>query len=488
MPPVKDLHPGRARVLSHLPQANDIESSLASSRRGNHWIPLLYTLILVGLCSYIYTNVQMLTSLWGTAEENRFLRAIFLPCALWAVAGTFLTFYRTVLWMRYRPTAPADFDDAPSLTVVIPAYNEGAMVMNSIDSVASARYPAEKLEIIVVDDGSKDDTWSYMELAAARYPGTVTTVRFPQNRGKRDALAVGFERARGEFVVTIDSDSVIEPDALLALMGPFRDSKVGAVAGKVVVYNTGEGLIASMLHVRFLLTFDVSRAVESSYGTVYCCPGALAAYRVEAVRKVLPEWMNQTFLGSRCAIGEDRALTNDLLNEGFDTVYQSNAVVRTIVPVKYQKLCKMFLRWNRSYVREEVRFMRIVWRRPPYAQWIALLDRLVTNLHYPISYVALVLLTAAVVMRPMIAVQFLLVMGFFSLLSTTYCLRSDRSPRGLIYGVLFSFYSFFAMSWIMPYAFFTVRTGSWMTREVGGAVQRRATRRPARERMAGAER
>src|SRR5207253_6053697 len=133
------------------------------------------------------------------------------------------------------------------------------------------------------------------------------------------------------------SDSVIERGALLAMAGPFRDPRVGAVAGKVVAYNRRTGLLPRMLHVRFLISFDLLRAVQSVCGTVYCCPGALAAYRASVVRTVLEEWKAQTFLGVSCTYGEDRSLTNYILDRGYDTRYQSSAVVRTVVPTTYVK-------------------------------------------------------------------------------------------------------------------------------------------------------
>lgn len=148
----------------------------------------------------------------------------------------------------------------------------------------------------MVDDGSRDDTWRHIQRAAKRHPKLVTALRLPRNMGKRHALAEGFRRASGEVLVTIDSDSVIEPGALLALAGPFREARVGAVAGKVTVLNRRHGLIPRMLAVRFILSFDFLRAVQSTYGTVYCCPGALSAYRASAVRALLDRWLNQTFL------------------------------------------------------------------------------------------------------------------------------------------------------------------------------------------------
>src|SRR5207237_10828950 len=121
------------------------------------------------------------------------------------------------------------------------------------------------------------DTRAPIGRAAGRRPGLLTAVRFPENRGERAALAAGFRRASGDVVVTIDSDSVLDRGALLSLAGVFRDPRVGAVAGKVSVYNRRSGLLPRMLHVHLVLSFDVLRAVQSVYGPVYACPAALAA-------------------------------------------------------------------------------------------------------------------------------------------------------------------------------------------------------------------
>ena len=238
---------------------------------------------------------------------------------------------------------------------------------------------------------------------------------------------------------------------------------MGAVAGKVVVYNRSQGAIPKMLQVRYVLSFDFLRAVQSTYGTVYCCPGALAGYRKSVVREVLDQWMAQTFLGSRCTYGEDRALTNYILDRGYNTVYQRSAVVQTIVPWTYKKLCKMYLRWDRSYVREEIRFGRIVWKRPPKALAISLLDKFVTNLRYPIGYISLVLLGMLSVQDPMTSVRFLFAMGLMSFLNMFYYLHGEHS-WDFLYGIFYSYFSFFTLFWVFPYAALTVRSKAWMTR------------------------
>ena len=94
-------------------------------------------------------------------------------------------------------------------------------------------------------------------------------------------------------------------------------------------------------------------------------------------------------------------MTNEILGQGYDCVYQRAGVVHTLVPTTYQRLCKMFLRWDRSYVREELRFLRtIVWRRPPKARAIALVEAIVTNSRYPVAWATLVLLVSMIASNP----------------------------------------------------------------------------------------
>jgi hyaluronan synthase len=227
--------------------------------------------IIIGLFISLYSSVVvgMFDPIYSAIRSAEWTKVIIRPSLLWALMGFLLLAFRTALWFIYKPFPSANYDQAPMLTVIIPAYNEGAMVRKAIDSVAGAKYPREKLEILAVDDGSTDDTWQYIREGAEEHGSLVTPVRFAKNQGKRAALAEGFQRARGEFVVTIDSDSVIEEGTLLAIVGPFRNPRVGAVAGKVAVYNRREGFIPPMLHVRFILSFDFLRATQSAYGTVY---------------------------------------------------------------------------------------------------------------------------------------------------------------------------------------------------------------------------
>jgi|UniRef100_A0A7V6A2S4 hyaluronan synthase len=397
-------------------------------------------------------------------DSQRFSTPLLAIGSSYGLAFLVMQCIRTVYWLRYR-AYPLPDQPLPKVSVIIPAYNEGAMVEKAIYSVAASDYPADRLEIFCIDDGSKDDTWEYIDRAAKRLPGLIKAIRFPVNRGKREALYAGFKQAKGEFFVTVDSDSVIQPDTLKHILAPMMHNPgIGAVAGNVKIYNRHANLLTRMLFVRFVLSFDFLRASQAMYGFVFCTPGALSAYRREAVWPVLDEWRGQTFLGRRCNIGEDRAFTNLVLRQGYHTFYQRSAVVFTTVPETYRGLCKMFLRWDRSNFREsyiQLKFMFTRYREKH--RLMPILDFFVRELEFPLTMIFVPLLLVAIFLNPLILAKVIAAMAVVSFVLYAYYLATERD-LDFVYGVLFTFYTFFLLKWIKPYAFLTLRDGRWLTR------------------------
>jgi hyaluronan synthase len=371
---------------------------------------------------------------------------------------------RTVLWWRYKPYALPK-GRLPRVTVIIPAYNEGAMVEKSIAAAAASDYPADRLEIICIDDGSKDDTWTYIDRAQKRYPKLIKAIRFPKNRGKKEGLYAGFTRGTGDFFVTIDSDSIIKPDTVRQVIAPMlQDSRVGAVAGNVKVFNRGRCLMGRMLAVRFVLAFDFLRASQSMYGFVTCTPGALSAYRGTALQPILEEWRQQTFLGLPANIGEDRALTNLVLRQGFHTVYQRSALVYTKVPETYRGLVRMYLRWDRSNFREnwvQLKFIFSNYRKGH--RLLPIIDYFMTQIEFPLTYLFLGMLLVSFFIYPIVMVKFFAGLGVFTLVWMYYYIHQERDLE-FIYGILYSYFAFFFLNWVQPWAFLTVRNDRWLTR------------------------
>lgn len=436
-------------------------------RRALQW--LLAVFILASLAAIFVSTFRgaCLHSFWRAWTSSRKFPQFKSLMKVWADIWVLLVAFRTVLWIRYKPYPEAAPGEAPFLSVVIPVYNEGSAVLQSIESIGRARYPEGRLEVIVVDDGSADDSWEYIQRGAAAYPGLVRPIRLPANLGKRSALATGFESARGEIVATMDSDSSVEASSLLRLVAPFRNPGIGAVAGNIRVRNRGKGLLPRMIHVYFFRAFDLVRAAQSGYRTVYCCPGALSAYRLELVRAVLDEWRNMRFLGASLRHGEDRALTTLILAQGYHSVYQRSAVVNTMVPDTVGKLCRMYLRWERSLVCEEVRLISILRTRPLKFRLITIFDLIMTDLQYFLNYGMLIVLALAVPREPALFLRLLLSVVVASLVNLLYFLYLDRTWKGVwegLYGILYDVFAFLCLWWILPYAILTMRDQRWGTR------------------------
>jgi len=376
----------------------------------------------------------------------------------------FFQVLRTILWWRYKPY-PLATGPLPKVTIIIPAYNEGAMVEKAIYSAVASDYPADRLEILCIDDGSKDDTWDYIERAQKSFPHLIKAIRFPKNHGKKEGLYAGFSQGKGDFFVTIDSDSVISPDTIKQVIAPMlQDPNVGAVAGNVKVLNRFRSLLARMLAVRFVLAFDFLRASQSRYGFVTCTPGALSAYRKSALVPILEKWRHQTFLGAPATIGEDRALTNFVVRQGYYAVYQRTARVDTVVPETYKGLCKMYLRWDRSNFRES--WVQLTFLFKKYRQrdrLLPILDFFITQLEFPLTYLFLGLLFISLVFYPLLMVKFFAGLGVITLVYMSYYISQERDGE-FIYGILYSYFAFFALNWVQPYAFLTLTNDRWLTR------------------------
>jgi len=260
----------------------------------------------------------------------------------------------TILWwIVYTPVPPADSKLSPNITIVIPVYNESHFIRYALHSILQSSYPKHRLEVVVVDDGSSDDSWEHITDTATVYASAgirYHTVKHEENLGKRSAIISGFSIASGDIIVSLDSDSVLERDSLSNLVAPMvRDAHIGGVAGHLSVLNVQGKLIPKLLDILFDSSGNIPRAAQSrACRAVTILPGALSAYRTVAVRPFLAALRETTFMGTPIKHGEDVELTLGLLRSGWTTVYQSSAVVHTVAPESAQRAFLMYTRWERS--------------------------------------------------------------------------------------------------------------------------------------------
>jgi len=402
----------------------------------------------------------LFTSYWGIAFFSFTISMV--------VFKIFFLIFILVHYLRYKPIESLPDDALPTITILVPAYNEGRFVYDTLLSISQSHYPKEKIQLIAIDDGSKDDTWHWMKKSKELLGDFVSILKQPTNMGKRYALYRGFKLGTGDIFVTIDSDSLIKPDTLRNLVSPFVvDQNCGAVAGNVKIHNQKKAVIPKMLNVSFAFSFGFIRAAQSSMKTLLCTPGALSAYKKEAVMNCLEEWINQTFMGVKTDIGEDRAMTNMILKQGYHTLFQSNAMVHTNIPETYKTLRRMFTRWERSNVRENIMMSKFAFSnfrasskvKPRLLlanQWLTIISAL-----------------------PSLIVMVLIIMSYPRLFisSTIVSVAIFSIIPALFYGIkynfrkalwIFSYNLFYSFSlfWITPYAIFTASRRGWLTREL----------------------
>lgn len=432
----------------------------------DYWVPLASLLLLTGALLLSFQLQPYYERLHFERMNTSGGRALILFSLV--LLGTGLAFlgYLAYLYFRYRSIDPLSDAELPTCTVIVPAYNEGELVYQTLMSLAEGDYPQEKLQMIAIDDGSKDDTWCWIQKAKAVLGDRLEIYQQPENRGKRQALYRCFQLATGEVLVTVDSDSVVKKDTLRQMCSPFvYNEKCGAVAGNVRVLNNRKALIPRMLNVSFVFSFEFVRSAQSVLGSVLCTPGALSAYRKKAVMSCLPEWISQTFMGQVSDIGEDRAMTNMILKQGYHVLFQRNAYVYTNIPEQYKNLYKMFIRWERSNVRENIAMSRFAFgdfrEGPKNGTRILLLYQwLRTALSYPM----LLLMFALVISHPILFLCSALVgiLIFSSLQVFFYAKRHNLADSFWAYP--YSIFYTFALFWITPYAIATVGRKGWLTR------------------------
>ena len=270
-----------------------------------------------------------------------FFVTIFRISRIWAAL-----FYEKADKKLLEPYAQMHYE--PAISFVIPCKNEEAAIEKTVTKCFEARYPPEKVEVIVVNDGSTDSTGAILGKLQFRFPN-LTVVSWEQNRGKRHGMAEGFRRARGEVVVQLDSDSYIEPGTIQKLVDYFKNPQVGAVCAHTYVENADQNILTRMQTAHYFVAFRVLKAAESAFSLIFCCSGCSSAYRKSVVLPVIDEWLNESFLGVPANWGDDRALTNRVIRQGYKSVYTDKAWSFTIVPDTWKKFVKQQIRWKKGW-------------------------------------------------------------------------------------------------------------------------------------------
>lgn len=426
-----------------------------------------FLLMLSGVAAVIFFKNDFLNVHIHRMESPFGFATNIIGIALLGITLSFLA-YLAILYIRYTSVKSVADNELPTCTVIVPAYNEGELVWRTLMSLVESNYPADKMQIIAIDDGSKDDTWDWIVKAKAVLGERLAIHKQPRNMGKRHALYHGFQEGTGAVFITVDSDSIVDKNTLRNLVSPFvTNEDCGAVAGNVRVLNNKKAIIPKMLNVSFAFSFEFVRSAQSSLGSVMCTPGALAAYKREAVMNCLKDWIGQTFMGKASDIGEDRAMTNMILKQGYHVLFQKDALVYTNTPEKYKNLYKMFIRWERSNVRENIMMSKFAFKNfrkgPKTGTRILLLSQWMKVI---LAYPMLLMMLYFVVSYPLLFVSSALatILVFSSVQVFFYA--KTHNWKDSLWAYSYSIFYTFSLFWITPYAILTAGRSGWLTRSI----------------------
>ncbi len=345
------------------------------------------------------------------------------------------------------------------ITVLVPCYNEKPELL--AETLFSIFRCEGNKEIVIVDDGSVSESRYLIELIGMR-PG-VSVHRLPKNCGKREAIhyAVKHLVSPDSFcVVTIDSDTILDPKALVRIAAPLTDKRVGATTGDVLLLNEKQNLLTRMTATYYWMGLNIYKSAQSALGNVVCCSGCLSAYRTELLRDIVDEFHDQRFLGEKCTHSEDRHLTNLLLRRGYKVLFVEEAKSFTESPSTVRGFCRQQLRWKRGYVRESVYTLCYAWKNQKrlFLQ-ILLWDLTATYFTFGLRLYLVMLIVLNPLFALLIILPLWLIMTFLR-----YMYVAVRSPKRLFGLLLYALFFEAILYWVNLYALFTVRNKRWVTR------------------------
>ena len=253
--------------------------------------------------------------------------------------------YFTILFLAYfyitKYTVKKYREFSPFVSIIVPVYNEGVTLKNSIKSLLNLDY--KNYEIIIVNDGSTDDSKEIAESFVGYQPGVYNKIKVQlinkANSGKAKALNAGIQYSQAEFVLCMDGDSILSPVTLKNAIRHFADENVGAVAGNVKIQNRKKWL-TDLQALEYVEGLNLARSAQGHIRMVNIIPGPIGIFRKEALREA-GFYSSDTF-------AEDTDITLKILSLGWKIEYEPSSWALTEAPVTVHQLLKQRYRWTRG--------------------------------------------------------------------------------------------------------------------------------------------
>ncbi|WP_312087363.1 glycosyltransferase [Acinetobacter variabilis] len=266
--------------------------------------------------------------------------AIFLIYGIAIIPGFMNPFAALSLMMDRRPKRQP-LAVYPRITMLVAAYNEAASIEDTLVSINQQKYPG-KLQVIVINDGSQDETAEIVRKAESRFPW-LTLLDLKQNAGKAHALNEGLKLAEHDLVITVDADSYLHRIALINIVERYvaDPPNTRAVAGKILVRNSRTNLLTKTQEWDYFLGISATKRLQSLYQGTLVAQGAFSIYDRNALIEVG---------GSPECVGEDIVLTWALLNAGYRIGHCEDACLFTNAPMTLKVFVKQRQRWARGMI------------------------------------------------------------------------------------------------------------------------------------------
>ena len=356
----------------------------------------------------------------------------------------------------------------PTIGVVVPLFNEGKSIYDTIISLVGLDYPKEKLQVTVVDDCSTDDSYEWA-CKAAREHDNVTVLRNPVNMGKRKGINHAVRESTAEIIVSVDSDVIVYPTALRELVRRFVSPEIAAVGGRIHVSNPNENWLTRLQTIKYYFGQEHLKNLERGLRSVMCLSGCLTAYRRHVLMELEPILENRNLLGVAIKYGEDRFLTHQIVKHGYRTVMTMDAMCFTKAATTMNGYFNQQLRWKRSNIVDFIVGVGHAWKLHPLL-CLQYLSMLMLLLVYP--FVIITHITSGGFFQ--LALFHLQLIALFGLIYY-FAPSVRRLPPWLRVHPI----GFLPMAVMMPVAYllltplglFTLDSSSWETRGHQGAAQ-----------------
>ncbi|MGE5680610.1 MAG: glycosyltransferase [Bacillota bacterium] len=310
----------------------------------NRGAKLLGTIAFTGIVSLILiVTIIMTIPYTGLSYSSLFVFSsivslvIFLFVLLFRYFSTLLMAYLYIT--KYTVETKSDY--YPFVSIIVPVYNEGKVLRGSIKSLLELDYP--NYEIIIVNDGSTDDTKHVGASLVGFHQGKISNVRVSlinkPNGGKSRALNAGIQYSKADFVLCMDGDSQLSANTLREGIRHFADPSIGAVAGNVKVMNRKK-MITDLQALEYVEGLNMPRSAQSLIKLVNIIPGPIGIFRKKAIADA-GWYSSDTF-------AEDADLTLKIMAAGWKIYYEQNAISFTEAPESLTQLLKQRYRWTRG--------------------------------------------------------------------------------------------------------------------------------------------